>query len=64
MTDDFSYHCINTYVFQCLTGKCNRVEQLLWQYIKNAHKYMGDREIQNKVHSHKLFDIFTEIPEL
>ena len=52
------------HVFQCLTGKCNRVEQLLWQYIKNAHKYFGKREIQNKINFHIVLDLFTEILEL
>lgn len=52
------------YVFQCLTGKCNTVEQLLWQYIKNVHKYMGNREIQNKINSCLIFGLFAKIPEL
>lgn len=51
-------------IFQCLTGKCNTVEQLLWQYIKNAHKYLGNREIQNKINSCLIFDLFAKIPEL
>ena len=52
------------YVFQHLTGKCNRAEQLFWQYIKNARKYPGNREIQNKILSHIVFYLFTEIPAL
>lgn len=64
MTDAFSYYCISVYVFQCLNGKCNRVEHFLWQYIKNSHKYLSNWEIQNEIHSRIVFDLFTKIPEL